>query len=80
GGVVAEGDELTGDLDFLVLGVQPTEPGPLPPNASAQQIEARLEAQDEYDRYDRLFRRANEAQIPVLNANRFEILTGSVPR
>ncbi|MGA1401293.1 MAG: hypothetical protein ACO38P_13000, partial [Phycisphaerales bacterium] len=80
GGIVAEGDELTGDLDFLVLGVQPTEPGPLPPNASAQQIEARLEAQDEYDRYDRLFRRANEAQIPVLNANRFEILTGSVPR
>lgn len=80
GGVVAEGDELAGDLDFLVLGVQPTEPGPLPPNASAQQIEARLESQDEYDRYDRLFRRANEAQIPVLNANRFEILTGSVPR
>ncbi|MGA1056324.1 MAG: hypothetical protein ACO3Y3_01360 [Phycisphaerales bacterium] len=80
GGVVAEGDELTGDLDFLVLGVQPTEPGPLPPTASAPQIEARLEAQAEYDRYDRLFRRANEAQIPVLNANRFEILTGSVPR
>lgn len=80
GGIVVEGDELTGDLDFLVLGVQPAEPGPLPPNASAQQIEARLDAQDEYDRYDRLFRRATEAQIPVLNANRFEILTGSVPR
>ena len=80
GGVVIEGSELTGDLDFLVLGVQPGEPGPLPPNATAQQIDARLEAQDEYDRYDRLFRRATEAQIPVLNSNRFEILTGSVPR
>ncbi|MBM4105824.1 MAG: hypothetical protein FJ257_05965 [Phycisphaerae bacterium] len=80
GGIVLEGDDLTGDLDFLVLGVQPPQPGPIPPNASAQQIQARLEAQDEYDRYDRLFRRATEAQIPVLNATRFEILTGSTPR
>jgi len=80
GGIVVAGDELTGDLDFLVLGVQPPQPGPLPPNATAQQIEARLEAQDAYDRYDRLFRRATEAQIPVLNANRFEVLTGTVQR
>lgn len=80
GGVVVTGDELTGDLDFLVLGVQPPQPAPLPPNATAQQIEARLESQDAYDRYDRLFRRATEAQIPVLNANRFEILTGTVQR
>ena len=80
GGVVVSGEELTGDLDFLVLGVQPPQPGPLPPNATSQQIEARLEAQDAFDRYDRLFRRATEAQIPILNANRFEVLTGTVRR
>jgi archaellum component FlaC len=80
GGSVIAGTELTGDLDFLVLGVQPPPPGPIPPNATAAQIQARLDASDEFERYQRLFRTASEAQIPVLNWNRFEILTGSVRR
>ena len=32
-GEVVEGDTLTGDLDFLVLGAQPPMPAPLPPAA-----------------------------------------------
>lgn len=80
GGSVIEGTELVGDLDFLVLGVQPPQPGPIPPNATAAQIQARLDASDEYERYQQLFRTASEAQIPVLNWNRFEVLTGSVRR
>ncbi len=80
GGSVLDGTDLTGDLDFLVLGVQPPPPGPIPPNASAAQIQARLDASDEYERYQQLFRTASEAQIPVLNWNRFEVLTGSVRR
>jgi len=80
GGVVVSGSELTGDLDFLVLGEQPPQPGPIPPNATSAQIQARLEAADEFERYQRLFRTASEAQIPVLNWNRFQVLTGGVRR
>ena len=32
------------------------------------------------EKYDELFRQASEAQIPVLNANRFFILIGQAER
>ncbi|MEC8558719.1 MAG: hypothetical protein VXY94_01430, partial [Planctomycetota bacterium] len=71
-----EGDELTGDLDFLVLGEQPAMPAPLPPDAGDDQFRAFLQAREARERYDRLFDQASRAQIPVLNWNRFETLTG----
>ncbi|MEE2971622.1 MAG: hypothetical protein VX672_00710, partial [Planctomycetota bacterium] len=44
GGELVEGDELTGDLDFLVLGEQPAMPAPLPPDAGDDQFRAFLQA------------------------------------
>ncbi len=76
GGEVVRGDELTGDLDFLVLGAGPPMPAQLRENPSATEMEIWVGKKREYDRYHELFRQAREARIPVLNANRFFILTG----
>ena len=80
GGTVIEGDELTGDLDFLVLGAQPPVPPPLPPNAPVEQFNTYIEMRAARDLYDRLFKQAREAGIPVLNWNRFQVLTGMTDR
>lgn len=76
GGTVITGDELPGDLDFLVLGEQPPIPPGLPTNASERQIEIWVEKRNAYEKYLELMNQAMDAQIPVLNANRFFILTG----
>ncbi|MCH8822820.1 MAG: hypothetical protein IH984_04855 [Planctomycetes bacterium] len=76
GGTVITGDELPGDLDFLVLGVQPPIPPGLPTNATERQIEIWVEKRNAYEKYLELMNQAMDAQIPVLNANRFFILTG----
>jgi hypothetical protein len=69
-------DELTGDIDFLVLGDRPT----VPPDPSAQ---APIEVHEEHIRLQRLARRYDElmqqaiaANIPVLNQNRLRTLIG----
>jgi hypothetical protein len=77
GGTVVEADTVPGDLDFLVLGVQPDEPAPLPPGASRSQISIWFERKQDRDTYDQLMSQASDAKIPVLNQNRFFILTGS---
>ena len=76
GGEVVEGDQLTGDLDFLVLGAQPPMPAPLPPDAGDDQFRRFLKQRESREQYDRLFEQSTKAQIPVLNWNRFEMLTG----
>lgn len=70
-------DDLTGDVDFLVLGERPVLP-PEPPST------APVEIQDEYlrlqraaKRYDELFKKATETSIPVLNQNRLDTLMGN---
>jgi predicted nucleic acid-binding Zn-ribbon protein len=78
GGEVVTGDQLTGDLDFLVLGYQPPMPSPLPFDATEAQIQANLEARQARETYDRLFRQASDARIPVLNWHRFLALTGGM--
>ena len=80
GGEIVEGDTLTGDLDFLVLGAQPPMPAPLPPDAGDDQFRRFLMQRESREQYDRLFDQATDAQIPVLNWNRFEMLTGMNPR
>jgi len=80
GGTVVTGEELPGDLDFLVLGMEPPTPGILPPDASQERIARWIEQKRASETYDRLFRQAREAQIPVLNSNRFFILIGSTSR
>ncbi len=79
GGVVVTGDELPGDLDFLVLGIEPTQPMPLG-DTSQVQVDLYVQKKQAYQKYQDLFRQAREAQIPVLNANRFFVLIGDVGR
>jgi hypothetical protein len=80
GGVVVSGESLPGDLDFLVLGAQPPNPPPPPADAPQALINDWIKRKEAYDLYNRLFKQAQDSQIPVLNANRFFILTGFVDR
>jgi hypothetical protein len=80
GGEIVEGDTLSGDLDFLVLGVQPPFPAPLPSDATEAQTLAFTDQRAARELYDSLFRTAADAEIPVLNWSRFETLTGTVNR
>lgn len=80
GGSVVTGETLPGDLDFLVLGVEPPKPSPLPPDPSPVLINDWLRRNEAHEKYNLLFRQAREAQIPVLNANRFFILIGHTDR
>ena len=80
GGTVVTGDQIPGDLDFLVLGVVPQEPPPLHADASEVEVDIWVRRRQEVETYQRLFRQASEAQIPVLNANRFFVLIGHTPR
>jgi hypothetical protein len=80
GGTVVEGDTLTGDLDFLVLGVQPPFPAPLPSDATEAQTLSYTDQRAARELYDQLFQTSADAQIPVLNWARFEALTGTVNR
>ena len=78
GGEVVEGDQLTGDLDFLVLGDVPEQVfvDLLKKSASDEEINALVMKREAYERYEQLFEQAINAQIPVLNWNRFRLLTG----
>jgi hypothetical protein len=48
----------------------------IPNDASPAEIDAILKKREAYDHYEELFQQAINAQIPVLNWNRFRILTG----
>ncbi len=77
GGHVVQGDDIPGDLDFLVLGEAPRKPlQPGIDQRSTQAMEAYRERRTAYDLYLTLFEQAQEAGIPVLNQNRLSILTG----
>ncbi len=80
GGEVVTGDSLPGDLDFLVLGVEPQLPPDLRIGATDQQTEDWLRRRDAFERYSDLKQQAMAAQIPWLNHNRFLILTGHTNR
>jgi hypothetical protein len=80
GGELVDGQELTGDLDFLVLGNQPNMPLPLPPDANDTQFTEYIKLKESRKQYDDLFNQASKAQIPVLNWNRFQVLTGTNTR
>jgi archaellum component FlaC len=77
GGEIIIGEEIPGDLDFLVLGEEPRMPLPLRADSSEAQTRVWVQKQAALVKYRELKRQASEAQIPVLNANRFFILIGS---
>jgi hypothetical protein len=72
-------DDLSGDVDFLVLGEKPV----LPPSPSSG---APVEVFEEYirqtkivDQYDRLYNQARATSVPILTENRFYTLIGKSP-
>ena len=76
GGTILTGDKITGDLDFLVLGVEPTNPPNPTANATQLEMQQILDQRMTHQQYNDLFNAAKKADIPVLNANRLYILTG----
>jgi hypothetical protein len=72
-------DDLSGDVDFLVMGSKPILPPR--PDGSAP-LEVALEFQRrfrEVERYDALARQAVATGVPVLNENRLYTLIGKTP-
>jgi hypothetical protein len=80
GGDIVTGEDLPGDLDFLVLGAEPPLPPPLRHDATAHEVEVWARKKQAHETYNQLKRQATDAQMPVLNANRFFILTGYTVR
>jgi len=72
-------DDISGDVDFLVLGSKPV----LPPKPTPEQP---IEVMQEYirqdkivQRYDALYKQAINSSVPILNENRLYTLIGKVP-
>ncbi|MEY4534904.1 MAG: hypothetical protein RLZZ246_1222 [Planctomycetota bacterium] len=81
GGTVTEGDDLPGDVDFVLVGVEPSEPrGSLSDDASIEEIEAVSQARERRANYLGLVDKATDARIPILNWNRLRTLTGDAER
>jgi len=69
-------DEFRGDVDFLVLGVEPSKPGPLPPNPSPVLVRQHVEQTRGFNQYRDYIAQAGNISIPVLNQNRLFTLIG----
>lgn len=73
-------DDITGDTDFLVLGVKPPLPPQPKPNDPVELIQRYLLLRQTAQKYDQLFEAAQSTGIPVLNQNRLYTLTGADAR
>jgi len=69
-------DELTGEVDFLVLGERPVLPPQPSSGAPVEVLQEWLRQRRIVDRYDELQERAEATSIPILNQNRLRTLTG----
>lgn len=77
GGVIES--DLTGGIDFLVLGQKPVLPPQPGPDAPWEVLQEYVRLQRIVKRYDDLFAQAIASSIPVLNENRLFTLLGSIP-
>jgi len=77
GGEVVDGDQLRGDLDFVVMGVKPKRPMDLGSTVDEGAYKAHFEQKTAFETYERLFAASQEARIPVLNWNRMQVLTNA---
>ena len=71
-------DELTGDVDFLVLGEPPVLPPQPTINSPIEIVEIYIRKENELNRYNELFEQAQRTAIPVLNENRLYTLIGRI--
>ncbi len=69
-------EDLTGDVDFLVMGQRPTLPPEPPLDSPIAIVEQFVQAQQAITRYDQLFEQATATSLPVLNENRLRTLIG----
>lgn len=72
-------DDLTGDVDFVVLGEPPVLPPPPGIATPIEIVEIYIRKENELKRYNELFEQAQRTAIPVLNENRLYTLIGRVP-
>jgi hypothetical protein len=69
-------DDLSGDLDFLVLGSRPIVPPEPPVDAPIEVLQQYIRYRSAAERYDELFQQAESTSIPILNENRLYTLIG----
>ncbi len=74
GNIIA--DDLTGDLDFLVLGQRPVLPPEPNINTPEPLVREYLRLSQARQQYDDLFQRAQATSIPIINENRLYTLLG----
>lgn len=63
-------------LDFLVVGLRPSEPDELDPNASEEEVAKSKEQLDKYRQYQQLLSQARDMGITVLQQDQFLLLMG----
>lgn len=74
-------DELSYEVDYLVLGAEPTLPAPLPPDTLDPELIRTYETQKrKFETYQQLIGEATALKIPILNQNRFLALVGYYQR
>jgi len=77
GGILV--DDISGDVDFVVLGEKPVLPPQPTSGAPVATIQEYVRLQQEIQRYDDLMEKAQLTSMPLLNANRLETLIGDFP-
>jgi len=77
GGIV--GEDLVGDVDFLVLGERPILPPKPGPEAPIEVVQEFLRLSRLVERYDELEKQARATSLPILNENRLYTLIGKTP-
>ncbi len=77
GGAIA--DDLTGDVDFLVLGGSPVVPPRPSSDAPLEVVQEYIRRQREVERYEDLLRRATATSVPVISENRLYTLISKSP-
>lgn len=73
-------DNLTYEVDFVVLGTEPPLPGEEPDSLDVAEVRAHAEAQRRYERHQEVVGEARSLNIPLLNQNRFLSLVGYFER
>ncbi len=71
--------DLSGDVDFLVLGERPLLPPRPSADAPIEVVQEFIRRQRDVERYDSLFKNAVSTGIPTLNENRLYTLIGKTP-
>lgn len=72
-------NDLTGDVDFLVLGQRPILPPRPPATAPLAVVSNFVQLSRDAERYDALYRQAVSTSVPILNENRLNTLVGRAP-